>query len=1515
MAQPRAANCRHPHRNFTTTGLYQHISPPRAVPALKPEALRQWLKEGDIERLRQLVTDGQGHRLLGERPPVPAARSFLRTLPSLMARQEEVHIAAEDGKTEEVAAMLDKGDEGARLAVSKDAAGLGLLHKAVLRGHIALAEMLVEKYPQTINLKDHEGRTALHYCGASPEANYMWGLLEAAGADLDVVDRRGNRAKHYLNMSKNASGSSLGSLKRVRRQDPDLPVIVTRAHIRKWIHERDLSKLEKLLWAGHGDRLLPETSASPKVRSFLESVPYILTVIKEAHCAAVTDNLQLWRLRTSPPVPEHVVISKDKNGLTPLHKAAGLGHLEIVKEILSRFPDAQKVADETKKTPLHYAALLKTEHPVYKALLDAGADENVLDKKERSPLYYAQHPNDHIDTTLLSQVPEAPRAHSKLPSSWNWNSLTVAPNAIATNMVPEPLPLPPMPKKVEKPPLPNIRPLPAKPKETVNLESQQKTEPKTTQETSGTKFAPYLPLNSRKPVTNKSTNESSSSKFAPSSPLKPLETSVGRFILPQAAQPPTSPVKALDTSGSRLNTSHGAIQYIRNFENFGTRIISTPSVYVSRHPLSTIPIAANAFPNPRDFDITQTPPTTFSFSPNTSTKNPMGFTLSRINTPYNPTIFHSRFAPPVPSTAPESTPAPVAYTTAVPSTAPSVTTSSNRPLEGLTEQVEAIPETPQPPAPEQPPQAENLTEENAPNSSPEEIKPNPEEIKPPQNEKGMILASDKPVRPISPPGTRMHAPLIEKWVRNLDMARLEDALLEGRGPRVMKLISNSPKQEEFKAFIERAPGFMEAMKLVHSAARTGNMNQMNDLLEVYKRIVLARDEEGAQPLHVAVRAGNETMARNLLNIFPQGATIPDWEGRTPLHYAAMCLDPEKAMICYQLLLAHGAPEKAKDATGNTAQDYLEETQSQLVEQFDPAVVDSEIAQAKVVEVEAATAEIMPPRSSNEDPVLIEAKKLVVEENTEKLAEMVLNGHGEKLLGLRSDNPYVQGLLENVPDYMIKIHKVHEAAETGDIVSLQKALERRKFVTSRDKYGATPLHKAVLHQQVGVVRYLAGRFPESLRAQDQAGRTALHYSAVLADRGNIYGILASLGADINVRDMRGRTALDYQLHHEQKQSHAKLLFELGADPSLAALDPLDPTATLATSAAGALTMDMLEPEPRNLTFVKNSLPPDTAHYDGKALQEPLLEGLKEQESNGAMTPETSKKPLDGGDDATEEQRLLTAPSRGHDQRLETAGSMASGVGSTNRDEFGQSMLHFAAVRAHSRNAFAQILREAGLSVGQRDLLYRTPRDVALEAGLPENARDIDEWVLLLAMEGDTTRLEELLMDGYDHILDVKNAKGDGILDLVSAANVQESVSFLTSVSVFESRRDWIHSAIRDGDLGKVREVLTSSRLAVARNKFGRCALHVAVLAEKEQIVEFIAIKFPICLAAGDNLERTALHYAMAMENAEKLSMILVKAGAKRVIKDLRGRQPSFYFVNRDEVLNLKEEEMKEVQEAQ
>lgn len=63
-----------------------------------------------------------------------------------------------------------------------------------------------------------------------------------------------------------------------------------------------------------------------------------------------------------------------------------------------------------------------------------------------------------------------------------------------------------------------------------------------------------------------------------------------------------------------------------------------------------------------------------------------------------------------------------------------------------------------------------------------------------------------------------------------------------------------------------------------------------------------------------------------------------------------------------------------------------------------------------------------------------------------------------------------------------------------------------------------------------------------------------------------------------------------------------------------------------------------------------------------------------------------------------------------------------------------MLHFAAARTHARNALFQLLQESDVSLGYRDELYRTARDVSTQANVPENTAEIDRFVLHLAARG-------------------------------------------------------------------------------------------------------------------------------------------------------------------------------------
>lgn len=98
-------------------------------------------------------------------------------------------------------------------------------------------------------------------------------------------------------------------------------------------------------------------------------------MIKETHKAVVENNITELRDTTAPPVPKALLASKDSNGLTPLHKAAGLNHMAIVEYILSMNPEASMETDATGKTPLHWAHSLE----IYNKLVQAGADELACD--------------------------------------------------------------------------------------------------------------------------------------------------------------------------------------------------------------------------------------------------------------------------------------------------------------------------------------------------------------------------------------------------------------------------------------------------------------------------------------------------------------------------------------------------------------------------------------------------------------------------------------------------------------------------------------------------------------------------------------------------------------------------------------------------------------------------------------------------------------------------------------------------------------------------------------------------------------------------------------------------------------------------------------------------------------------------------------------------------------------------------------------------------------------------------
>lgn len=120
----------------------------------------------------------------------------------------------------------------------------------------------------------------------------------------------------------------------------------------------------------------------------------------------------------------------------------------------------------------------------------------------------------------------------------------------------------------------------------------------------------------------------------------------------------------------------------------------------------------------------------------------------------------------------------------------------------------------------------------------------------------------------------------------------------------------------------------------------------------------------------------------------------------------------------------------------------------------------------------------------------------------------------------------------------------------------------------------------------------------------------------------------------------------------------------------------------------------------------------------------------------------------------------------------------------RDEHGQSILHFACARSHGKNALIQLIEESETNITYRDELYRTARDVSLQANQPDNAKEIDRYVVQLAARGDTETIANMVWDGYDHILDATDAEGTPIDQIAKARGHHEVVNLLESLNDFE-----------------------------------------------------------------------------------------------------------------------------------
>lgn len=159
----------------------------------------------------------------------------------------------------------------------------------------------------------------------------------------------------------------------------------------------------------------------------------------------------------------------------------------------------------------------------------------------------------------------------------------------------------------------------------------------------------------------------------------------------------------------------------------------------------------------------------------------------------------------------------------------------------------------------------------------------------------------------------------------------------------------------------------------------------------------------------------------------------------------------------------------------------------------------------------------------------------------------------------------------------------------------------------------------------------------------------------------------------------------------------------------------------------------------------------------------------------------------------------------------------------RDEHGQSMLHFACARSHAKNGLLALIEESNIDISYRDELYRTARDVSLQASQPANATEIDHFVLGLAATGEIALFEHLKLNGYDHILDVMDEENNDLIEYTRTRGHHELFEYLSKLRSFEEKREEMHHYIRTGDIDKVKSIVegaNGTKMVKAKNYYGR-----------------------------------------------------------------------------------------------
>ncbi|CAN7996834.1 unnamed protein product [Ixodes hexagonus] len=360
---------------------------------------------------------------------------------------------------------------------------------------------------------------------------------------------------------------------------------------------------------------------------------------------------------------------------------------------------------------------------------------------------------------------------------------------------------------------------------------------------------------------------------------------------------------------------------------------------------------------------------------------------------------------------------------------------------------------------------------------------------------------------------------ISLWLKLGALDKLEQALLDGYGDQLLGKTSRIP---QVARFLKQVPMLQAQIEQIHEDTMQGKLDDIRSLIGS-RQLAFCRDQQGASPLHKAVLFQQRNMVTFFVENFPGLMHARDHQSRSPLSDTYCNVMMEEGAN-HQLRCP--ISDRYRYVYGHTPDFYLEAPGELTVEQLKEGVSTLKSKKSKHRRKKSGE------NSGEPAGLKVQIREVIAQGNLEALEELVLHGHGDKLLGEISPNPVVQEFLDTVPGYMEQINDVHRAVVRGRLREVQTLMNHKSLSLARDCLGATPIHKAIMHGHQEIAQHLAENFVQCLSAKDLDGRTPLHYASALKDGRKMYNMLLLAGSPTTIVDSKGKTA-EYYLQYPDK----------------------------------------------------------------------------------------------------------------------------------------------------------------------------------------------------------------------------------------------------------------------------------------------------------------------------------------------------------------------------------------------